>query len=114
MHETFGFPTFYLLMIVGAVVAVTASLGIYRTVQQSRIPTFVKKSRKMKKAIKGKKSIAESLLYPSKEEYLVKQLGDRWDMLGLSMQDILGIEGKKKKSLPESPENFKEPKGGKE
>ena len=112
MHETFGFPTFYLLMIVGAIVAVTASLGIYRTVQQARIPTFVKKAKKMKKIIKSKKSISESLLYPSKEEYLVRQLGDRWDILGLSMQDILGIESKKKKTLPESPENFKETKGG--
>jgi len=113
MHETFGFPTFYLLMIVGAIVAVTASLGIYRTVQQARIPTFVKKARKVKKAIKSKKSISNSLLYPSKEEYLAKKLGDKWDMLGLSMQDILGIESKKKK-LSESSENFKESKGGKE
>ncbi|MFX0028631.1 MAG: LamG-like jellyroll fold domain-containing protein [Candidatus Hermodarchaeota archaeon] len=111
MHETFGIPTFYLLMIIGAVVAVTASLVIYRTVQQARIPTFVKKARKMKKDIKSKKSISDSLLYPSKEEYMVKQLGDRWDMLGLSMRDILGIEGKKKKLL-EPAEAFKESKGG--
>ena len=33
-------------------------------------------------------------------------------MLGLSMQDVLGIEGKKKKTLPETPGNFKETKGG--
>jgi hypothetical protein len=112
LHETFGFPTFYLLMIVGAIVAVTASLVIYRTVQQARIPTFVKKARKMKKDIKSKKTISESLLYPSKEEFLVKQLGDRWDMLGLSMQDVLGIEGKKKKTLPETPGKIKEKKGG--
>lgn len=112
MHETFGFPTFYLLMIVGAIVAVTASLAIYRTIQQARIPKFVKKARKMKKDIKGKKAISESLLYPSKEEYMVKQLGDRWDILGLSMRDILGIEGKKKKSLSEPAESYKEPKGG--
>ncbi|MFW9825660.1 MAG: LamG-like jellyroll fold domain-containing protein, partial [Candidatus Thorarchaeota archaeon] len=38
MHQTFGFPTFYLLMIIGAVVAVVASLTIYRVVQQARIP----------------------------------------------------------------------------
>ncbi|KKM75541.1 hypothetical protein LCGC14_1389210, partial [marine sediment metagenome] len=63
--ETFGFPTFYLLMIIGAIVAVTASLVIYRTVQLAKIPTFVKKVRKMKKEIKGKKTISESLLYPS-------------------------------------------------
>ncbi|MHA2306030.1 MAG: LamG-like jellyroll fold domain-containing protein, partial [Candidatus Hodarchaeales archaeon] len=113
MHQTFGFPTFYLLMIIGAVVAVVASLTIYRTVQQARIPTFVKKARKMKKEIKGKKSISDSLLYPTKEEFLVKQLGDRWEMLGLSLRKTLGTEDKKKKkSLPESGGEFKYPKGG--
>jgi len=112
MHETFGFPTFYLLMIIGAIVAVTASLAIYRTVQQARIPTFVKKARKMRKDIKGKKIIPDSLLYPSKEEYMVKQLGDRWEMLGLSLQKVLGIEGKKKKTLPETTGEFKDLKGG--
>jgi hypothetical protein len=112
MHTTFGFPTFYLLMIVGAVVAVVASLTIYRTVQQARIPTFVKKARKMKKEIKSKKSISDSLLYPSKEEFLVKQLGDRWDMLGLSLNKVLGLEGKKKKKLPEITGESKYPKGG--
>ncbi len=112
MHETFGFPTFYLLMIIGAIVAVTASLAIYRTVQQARIPTFVKKAKKMKKDIKGKKSISDSLLYPSKEEYMVKRLGDRWEMLGLSLQKVLGLEGKKKKTLPETTGEFKDLKGG--
>ncbi len=113
MHQTFGFPTFYLLMIIGAVVAVVASLTIYRTVQQARIPTFVKKARKMKKEIKGKKFISDSLLYPTKEEFLVKQLGDRWEMLGLSLQKILGTEDKKKKKgLPETGGEFKLPKGG--
>ncbi|MFX1344471.1 MAG: LamG-like jellyroll fold domain-containing protein [Promethearchaeota archaeon] len=112
MQETFGIPTFYLLMIVGAIVAITASLVIYRTVQQARIPTFVKKAKKMKKDIKGKKFISDSLLYPSKEEYMVKQLGNRWEMLGLSLRKVLGVEGKKKKSLTETPGEFKDLKGG--
>ena len=112
MHETFGFPTFYLLMIIGAVVAVVASLTIYRTVQLARIPTFVKKARKMKKVIKGKKAISDSLLYPSKEEFLIKQLGDRWEILGLSLPKILGIGDKKKKKLPEIAGESKFPKGG--
>ena len=112
MHETFGFPTFYLLMIIGAIVAVVASLTIYRTVQQARIPKFVKKVRKMKKEIKGKKSISESVLYPSKDEFIVKQLGDKWEMLGLSLKSILGVESKKKKKVGESSMEYKEPKGG--
>ncbi|MHA2129707.1 MAG: hypothetical protein ACW99L_07020 [Promethearchaeota archaeon] len=111
MTEIFpGFPMFYFLMIVGAIAAIVGSLVTYRIVQQRRIPTFVKKARKMKKEIKGKKSISESHLYPLKDEYIVKQLGDRWDMLGLSLQKILGIEAKKKKKLPETTVELKEDK----
>jgi hypothetical protein len=62
----------------------------------------------MRKSIKGKKGISESLLYPSKEQYIVKKLGDKWEMLGLSLGDILGLETKKKKKLPE----FSEQEGG--
>ncbi len=117
MTEIFpGMPMFYFLLIVVGIVAVVGSLTIYRLVQQARIPTFVKKARKMKKEIKGKKAISESLLYPSKEEYLIKQLGDKWEMLGLSLRDVLGFEIKKKKTMPEVKEEvkFKEPTGGEE
>jgi len=97
-----GFPMFYFLMIIGAVIAVVGSLVAYRTIQRARIPTFVKKVRAMSKNIKGRKSISESFLYPSKEEFIVKKLGDRWEVLGLSLADILGIETKRKKKLPET------------
>ncbi len=97
MQEFLGMPLFYFLMIVGAVVAVVSSLVGYRVVQQSRIPTFVKKARSMKKDIKGTKAISESLLYPTKEEYIVKKLGDKWDVIGLSLSDVMGIKAKKKK-----------------
>ena len=100
-----GFPMFWFLMIIGAAVAVVGSLVAYRTIQKARIPTFVKKAREMSKNIKGRKSISDSLLYPSKEEYIVKELGDKWEMLGLSLDDILGIERKKGKKMPEIPES---------
>jgi hypothetical protein len=112
MHETFGFPTFYLLMIVGAAIAVAASLTIYRTVQQARIPKFVKRVRKMKKEIKSGKSISESVLYDSKDEYMVKKLGDRWEMIGLSLKNTLGVEDKKKKKTTESTMEYKKSQGG--
>jgi len=103
MTEIFpGFPMFYFLMIVGAIIAVVGSLVAYRTIQQARIPTFVKKVRQMSKSIKGKKSISDSLLYPSKEEYIVKLLGERWEVLGLSLDEILGLDAIKKKKLPET------------
>jgi len=107
MPEILGIPTFYFLMIVGSVVAVVGSLATYRIVQQRRIPTFVKKARAMKKSIKGKKGISDSLLYPSKEEYIVKKLGDKWESIGLSLGDIIGVKEKMKKKLPEVEKEFK-------
>jgi len=103
MTEIFGFPMFYFLMILIGIIAIVGSLVTYRQIQRARIPTFVKKAREMKSTIKSRKSISESLLYPSKESYIVKQLGDKWESLGLSLEDILGIEPKKgKKSLEKS------------
>ena len=105
MTEIFpGFPMFYFLMIVVALVAVVGSLVAYRAIQKARIPTFVKRAREMRGDIKSKKSVSESLLYPSKEEYIVKKVGDKWEMLGLSLGDILGVERKKGKRLPEPSE----------
>ena len=102
MTEIFGFPIFWFLMIVGAIIAVVGSLVGYRLIQQARIPTFVKKVRQMSKNIKGRKSISESLLYPSKNEFIVKKLGDRWEVLGLSLDEILGLDTKRKKNLPDT------------
>ncbi|MEE9377369.1 MAG: LamG-like jellyroll fold domain-containing protein [Candidatus Lokiarchaeia archaeon] len=99
-----GFPMFYFLMIVGSVVAIVGSLATYRIVQQRRIPTFVKKARTMKKSIKSNKPISDSLLYPSKEEFIVKKLGEKWDAIGLSLEDILGVKEKKKIKIPEAKE----------
>ncbi|GAH36168.1 unnamed protein product, partial [marine sediment metagenome] len=113
MTEIFpGFPLLYFILIVGGIAAIVGSLVTYRVIQQARIPTFVKKVKKMKKDIKSKKTISDSLLYPSKDEYIIKQLGDRWDMLGLSLKKVLGIEGNKKKKLPETTGEFKDLKGG--
>ncbi len=111
MSEIFpGIPMFYFIMIVGAIVAVVGSLVAYRMIQQARIPTFVKKVREMSKNIKGRKFISDALLYPSKEEYMVKILGDKWEMLGLSLEEILGIDAKKEMKLTEA----KKIKGGAE
>ncbi|MFX0023474.1 MAG: hypothetical protein ACFE9S_14205, partial [Candidatus Hermodarchaeota archaeon] len=107
MTEIFpGFPMFYFLLIVGAVVAIAGSLTAYRMIQRARIPTFVKKARQMKSNIKSKKSISSSLLYPSKEEFIIKKLGDKWDKLGLSLEDIYGLD-EKKKGLPEFKKELK-------
>jgi hypothetical protein len=107
MQEFMGFPLFYFLMIVGSIVAVAGSLLAYRTIQRARIPTFIKKAREMKKDIKGKKVISESLLYPTKDEYIVKNLGEKWEAIGLSLEDIMDVKGKKSKKLPAMKEEFK-------
>ncbi|MFX0180721.1 MAG: hypothetical protein ACFE78_11055, partial [Candidatus Hodarchaeota archaeon] len=105
MTEIFpGFPMFYFLMIVIGVVAVVGSLVAYRAIQRAKIPTFVKRAREMRSDIKSKKTISESLLYPSKEEYIVKKVGNKWEILGLSLGDVLGVERKKGKRLPEPSE----------
>ncbi len=106
MTEIFpGFPMFYFLLLVVGIVAVVGSLVAYRQVQRARIPTFVKKTRAMQSTIKSRKSISESLLYPTKESYIVKQLGDKWETLGLSLEEILGIETKKGKKSMEKTKN---------
>jgi len=107
-----GIPTFYFLLIVGAIIAVVGSLTISRAIRNARIPKFVKKATRIIGAIKGRKSISESDLYPSKDEFFVKKLGDRWDLLGISLRDIMGLEIKKGKTLPEPEDKVEKPEGG--
>lgn len=90
----------YFLLIIIGVVAVVGSLIAYRAIQQARIPTFIKNIKAMKKEIKGQKLISDYLLYPSKNELIVKELGDKWELIGLSLENILGIETKKQKIIP--------------
>ena len=96
MQEISSIPMFSFLLIVGYIIAIVGSLAIYRIIQPRRIPTFVKKTREMKKHIKKKKIIAESLLYPSKEEIIINKFGDRWSKIGLSLEDMIDIKSKRK------------------
>jgi hypothetical protein len=89
-----GIPTFYFLMIVGAIIAVVGSLVTYRRIQKARIPEFIKKVDEIEHNIKKDKSIPKSLSYPSKEDYIVKKLKNKWDLLGLSLKDIMKKESK--------------------
>ena len=80
---------FYTIIIVMSVLFIVYSYIIQ--------PYLLKKSRAIKKAVKGQKSISEALLYPSKGAYIVKKFGDKWGKLGLSLEEILGIKSKVKK-----------------
>jgi len=106
-------PTFYFMMIVGSAIAVAGSLAGYRYYQLAKIPEFVKRARSMSKDIKGGKTIDKTLLYPSKKEFMVESLSDRWEELGLSLANILGVETKEskmiKKKTPSEKIKTKEP-----
>ena len=103
MEEIFpGMPTFYFILIVGSITGILVSLGIYRGVQQARIPKHVKKIRKVRKIIKSKKSVSD-ISVPSKEIMFVKLFGNEWKAIGLSLEDSLDIPIKKLKE-----EKFKE------
>jgi hypothetical protein len=113
MREIFpGMPLFWFLMLVGAIIAVVGSLGMYRYLQVRKIPAFVKKNKAMRKAINSKSKIGDNLLYPSKGQATVKRLGDKWEAIGLSLDDILGIQGKKGKSISEIKEQPLNKDGG--
>ena len=100
-----GLPLFYFIMIVGAIVAVVGSLVVSRAIRSARIPAFIKKSDKVKSAIKGRKSISESDLYPDKKTAILKKFSGSWEKLGLSLEDILGIQSTKGKKMPDMKEN---------
>ena len=100
MEEIFpGMPTFYFILIIGSVVGILTSVGIYRGVQQARIPKHVKRIRKVKKIIKSKKSISE-ISAPTKQKMLVKLFGTEWKAIGLSMEDSLDLPVRKLKEEP--------------
>ncbi|MHA1147336.1 MAG: DUF2341 domain-containing protein [Promethearchaeota archaeon] len=110
MEEIFpGMPIFYFFMMVAAVSAVVIALVSYRAIQQAKIPKFVKKVRDIKKTIQSRKSISDSLMYPSKLEAVAKQFSKDWELLGLSLEDILGTTRKKGKTLGDIK---KQPEGG--
>ncbi len=113
MDEIFpGFPLFYFLMIAVAIIAVVGSLVVSRAIRQARIPRFVKRTREMKSNIQGRKGISESLMYPSKNEAIVKLLGDKWEELGIDLGDILGIDRTKGTKAPGSKGSIEKTDGG--
>ncbi|UCD01380.1 MAG: carboxypeptidase regulatory-like domain-containing protein [Promethearchaeota archaeon] len=101
MDEIFpGMPTFYFILIIVSIAGVVGSIVAYRVIQQARIPKHVKKIRKIKSLIKSKKKITEIPSIPTKEQMIAKLFGDDWKEIGLSLDDVLGIQDLKSKKLP--------------
>jgi hypothetical protein len=92
-------PTFYFLLIIAAIISIVGSLATYKYIQQMRIPKFVKKASAIRKTIKSSDEIDASILYPSKETYIISAVGDKWKPLGLSLESILGLKIKKSKKI---------------
>ncbi|MFX1572394.1 MAG: hypothetical protein ACFFB0_06565 [Promethearchaeota archaeon] len=93
MEEIFsGIPIFYFLLGLITSISLAGSIVGYRVYKNVTTPTFVKRVRAMKKAIEGEKEISESLLYPSKIEFIGRRVKSKWDKLGLSLADILRIK----------------------
>ncbi|MFX1310124.1 MAG: hypothetical protein ACFE8C_10540, partial [Promethearchaeota archaeon] len=92
MEEIFpGMPFFYFLLIVSSTLGIVVSIVAYRAIKHARIPTFVKKVREMKKTIAGDKDISNELLYRDKEAFIAEIVKNKWDKLGLSLEEIFGI-----------------------
>ncbi len=96
MPKVGGIPTFYLIIIIGAVVAIFGSLGGYRYIQVRRIPKFIKKGKALIKTIESKGSLSKSMGYPSKGEFLVKMFEERWKIHDISLRNKLGVSKDKK------------------
>ncbi|QEE17837.1 LamG domain-containing protein [Promethearchaeum syntrophicum] len=98
MDEIFdGFPTFYLLLGVGAVVILVGSLVGYKLVQNARIPAFVKMINKVLSDISGKKTISDDNISVSANEEIIEKFDEYWKLLDLNLNEILGIG---KESVP--------------
>ena len=103
---------FYFLLIVGAIAAVVTYSIISRAIRNAKIPKFVKKIRNVKGAIHSRKTISDADIYPPFETAMAKELGDKWEMLGLDLKEILGVGVTKAKKMPKEPANIKKDEGG--
>ncbi len=90
MDELFeGIPTFYLLIVIGAVLILVASLVGYKLVQVSQIPAFVKLINKLEKQISGDKEVLRENMTLTMEEEIIRQFKDEWAILDYNLANIL-------------------------
>ncbi|MFW9950011.1 MAG: hypothetical protein ACFFKA_07790, partial [Candidatus Thorarchaeota archaeon] len=104
MEEIFpGIPTFYFLLILVGIISIAGSVTVYRVYKKAKIPRFVKKVRAIAKAIEKDSQIPVSLIYKEKEVYIGELVNQNWEVLGLSLANILGIEISKIKPSKKRP-----------
>ncbi|MFX1287132.1 MAG: hypothetical protein ACFFFY_01055, partial [Promethearchaeota archaeon] len=93
MEQIFpGIPTFYFLLIVFGILSFAGSVTVYRVYKKAKIPTFVKKTREMRKIIDANKSFSDKLLYNQKEVFVGELVKEKWDEIGIPIGEKLGVE----------------------
>jgi hypothetical protein len=93
-------PLFYFFILLIAITALVGSLATYRYIQLAKIPKYVKKIRSMKATIKKSAEISETLTITNKNMYLANMFNDKWETLGISLEEIFETPLKKQKILP--------------
>lgn len=108
MDEIFeGFPMFYFIVIVGIIGSLVIGLGTYKYVQQARIPEFIKKCDATSKVIAKKKSLNASTPFVTpKRKFLIDELFDGWNAIGLNVENALEGSLKKDNNLSDSEEGI--------
>jgi hypothetical protein len=102
MDELFdGIPTFYLLIVLGAVLILVGSLVGYRLVQVSKIPAYVKLINKLEKQISGNKEVLKDNMTLTMEEEMINRFKDEWNILDFNIKEVW--------SSSEEAEGFKTP-----
>ncbi|MBA7592196.1 hypothetical protein ES708_34374 [subsurface metagenome] len=100
MDEMFeGVPTFYFLIVLGAVLILIGSLVGYKLVQVSKIPAFVKLINKLEKQISGNKEVLRENMTLTMEEEMIKRFKDEWTILDYDIKEVW--------KSPEGAEGFK-------
>ncbi|QEE17079.1 FG-GAP repeat domain-containing protein [Promethearchaeum syntrophicum] len=83
-----GIPTFYMLIVIGAVLILVGSLVGYRLVQVSKIPAFVKLINKLEKQISGNKEVLPDKMTLTMEEERIQRFKDEWAILDYDIKEI--------------------------
>ena len=89
-----------LLIILATTIPILTAFGSLLAYRQFRIiktPTFVKKARAIKGVIKKSHVMPVTYVYPYRNEAFVKKYKKTWDKLGISLEEVTGLEYKEKK-----------------
>jgi hypothetical protein len=85
-------PTFYFLLIIGAVGIVVAALVINKVIANAKIPAFVKLIKKIKSDIVTRKVLPDRNVTLSSKEEIAELFSKDWTLLDLDIKTALGLK----------------------